>query len=68
MKRIFLGALVLSLMTSTAVYANGGKKKAKAKARTECCTTTCKEMKKDKKNCDSPYLCPIKPGCDKVCK
>jgi len=31
MKKIFLGFLALSMLSSTAVFANGNKKKAKAK-------------------------------------
>ncbi len=67
MKRIFLGVLALSLMTTTAVYAGGGKKKAKAKARTECIKTVCGNKKKDHNSC-YPCICLPKPGCDKVCK
>lgn len=65
MKKIFFGVMLLSLMTTTAVYAGGGKKKAKSKAKTECCKTVCKDIKD--KNC-GPNNCPVKPGCEKVCK
>ena len=66
MKRIFFGVMLLSLMTATTAYAGGGKKKSKSKAKTECCKMACKDMK-DKKNC-KPDNCPVKPGCEKVCK
>lgn len=66
MKRIFFGVMLLSLMTATAAYAGGGKKKSKSKAKTECCKMACKDMK-DKKDC-KPDNCPVKPGCEKVCK
>jgi len=63
MKPIFLSVLVLAFMSTTAVYANGGKKKAKAKAKIEC-TKAASTEKKNSKNC---CICPIKPGCEKIC-
>ena len=42
MKKIFLGILALSLLSSTAVFAKGGKKKAKAKTtKTQTCPKGC---------------------------
>lgn len=42
MKKIFLGFLALSILSSTAVFANGGKKKAKAKtAKAQTCPKGC---------------------------
>jgi len=42
MKKIFLGVFALALMSTTAVYANGGKKRSKAKtAKTTACPATC---------------------------
>ena len=53
MKNIFLGLLAIALISSPAFAANdGGKKKAKKKARTECRQEKCC----DPKNCD-PSKC-----------
>jgi hypothetical protein len=41
MKKIFLGLLAIALIGSPAVYANGGKKKAKKKAKIECSKNNC---------------------------
>ena len=46
---------------STAVYADGGKKKANKKAKVEC-SKGCP----DSKDCRKDAKCPNKPGC--VCK
>jgi len=54
MKKIFLGLMALTIMSTTAVYASGGKKKAKAKAKTtQCCPGT---------NCTKGKSCPM-PCC-----
>lgn len=46
MKKIFLGCLALSLMSGTAVFANGGKKKSKAKTtKASACPKTCTETR-----------------------
>ncbi len=45
MKKIFLGMLAIALMASPAVYANGGKKKARKKAKIECSKDKCCESK-----------------------
>ena len=60
MKKIFLAVMLLSFTCATTVYGGGGKKKAKAKAKKECCDKACN---KDKK-CD-PAACYIKPVCNK---
>ena len=60
MKKILIGFLALSLM-STAVYAGGGRKKANKKAKVEC-SKGCP----DSKDCRKDAKCPNKPGC--VCK
>jgi hypothetical protein len=54
MKNIFLGILAIALMASPAFAANGGKKKAKKKAKTECVKDNCdpKNRTKDGKCCD----------------
>ena len=59
MKKIFLGMLVIAMMASPAVYANGGKKKAKKKAKTECCKDKCC----DTKTCQKGDKCPPVPFC-----
>jgi hypothetical protein len=58
MKKIVLGLFALTVMSTTAVYANGGKKKAKKKAKS-CCTKTCT----DKKDCKPTSNCVPMPGC-----
>jgi hypothetical protein len=40
MKKIFLGVLAIALMASPAVYANGGKKKARKKAKLNAVRTS----------------------------
>ena len=60
MKKIFLAVLLFSIAGTTTIYASGGKKKAKAKTKTECCA---KECKKDKK-CE-PATCYPLPACKK---
>lgn len=55
MKNIFLGILAIALMASPAFAANGGKKKARKKAKTECVKENCcdpKNCPKDSKCCD----------------
>jgi hypothetical protein len=59
MKKIFLGMLVIALMASPAVYANGGKKKAKKKAKIECTKDDCC----DPKVCPKDMKCPPAPFC-----
>lgn len=59
MKNIIVGFIALTMMSTTAVYAGGGKKKAKAKT---VCTKTCPETK----DCRKDAKCPVQPGC--VCK
>ena len=58
MKKVFLGVLALTLMSTTAVHADTGKKKAKAKTKTEC-TKGCP----DTKDCHRNAICHTKPGC-----
>jgi len=62
MKKLFLSVLAIAMMSSAAVYAENGKKpskKAKKKAKTECC----KKAVCPKSSCDKT-TCPITmPGC-----
>jgi hypothetical protein len=65
MKKIILGMMAIALMSTTAIAANdGGKKKARKKAKTECK----KEANCDPKNCDpkdcDPKCCDYK-SCSK---
>lgn len=69
MKHIFLGVLAIALMASPA-YADGGKKKARKKARIECKDKCCdtKSCTKDDKCCDltdckKDSKCPPTPSC-----
>jgi hypothetical protein len=62
MKKIFLAIMLLSVVGTTAIYAGGGKKKTKSKAKTGCCEKACK---KDKK-CE-PGTCILKPVCTNKC-
>jgi hypothetical protein len=56
MKNIFLGMMLIALLSSSAAYADGGKNMEKKKAKIEC--------KKD--NCCDPQKC--NPGtCDSSC-
>ena len=56
MKKIFLGMLAIALMVSPAVNANGGKKKARKKAKIECSKDKCC----DAKTCPTgDKCCPI---------
>ena len=58
MKKIFLGLLAIALMTSPA-FANGGKKKARKKAKIECSKDKCC----DAKTCPTDNkCCPIPVG------
>jgi len=59
MKRIFFGLLAIALMTAPAFAANGGKKKAKKKARIECKKDKCC----DPKDCSKDTKCPPVPVC-----
>lgn len=58
MKKILLGILALSLVSGVAL-ADGGKKKTKKKAKTEC-TKNCPPSKDCKKTTAN---CPPRPGC-----
>lgn len=51
--------LVIALMASPAVNANGGKKKAKKKAKIECSKDKCCDMK----SCQKDAKCPPMPLC-----
>lgn len=59
MKKLFLGMLVIALMASPAVNAGGGKKKAKKKAKIECCDEKCCDVK----SCPKDAKCPPLPMC-----
>jgi len=59
MKKIFLGLLAIALMASPAVYANGGKKKARKKAKIECS----KDKSCDVKPCPIDDKCCPMPTC-----
>ena len=59
MKKIFLGMLIFALMASPAVYANGGKKKARKKAKIECSKDKCC----DPKACSTDDKCLPLPIC-----
>jgi hypothetical protein len=71
MKNIFLGMLAIALMASPTFAADGGKKKAKKKAKTECKKDNCcdpKNCTKDDKCCDfkeckKDDTCPPMPTC-----
>jgi len=58
MKNIFLGLLVIALMSTSALASDGGKKKSKQKAKTECAKDKCCNPQ----NCD-PKCCDMK-GCE----
>lgn len=59
MKKIFLSIIVTVIVSSVAVYAEGGKKVAKkATTKKECTKANCP----DKPNCHKT-VCPNKPGC-----
>ena len=59
MKKIFLSIIATVIMSSVAVYAEGGKKAAKKQtAKKECTKANCP----DTKNCHKA-ICPNKPGC-----
>ena len=58
MKKILLGVLALSLISGVSFASDGGKKKAKKKAKIEC-TKNCPETK----DCKKTAKCPTKPGC-----
>lgn len=60
MKKLFLGMIAITLMASP-VLANGGKKKAKKKAKMEC-AKKCDPQNCDPKNCD-PKDCTKDPKC-----
>jgi len=55
MKKIFLGMLAIALMSSPAFAENGGKKKAKKKAKIECKKDNCCDP-----NCCDPKCCDLK--------
>lgn len=59
MKRIFLGMLAIALMATPASAADGGKKKAKKKAKMECKKDKCCE----RKDCSKDTQCPPIPVC-----
>ena len=59
MKKIFLGLLAIALMASPAVYANGGKKKARKKAKIECSKDKCCDVK----TCSTDNKCCPIPVC-----
>ena len=58
MKKAFFAFFAVSVMSTAVVYAVGGKKKEKNKAKTEC-TKNCTETK----DCHKNAKCPNKPGC-----
>lgn len=59
MKNIFLSIIATVIMSSAAVYADGGKEVTKKHvAKTECTKANCP----DKTNCHKA-VCPTKPGC-----
>jgi hypothetical protein len=64
MKKIFLGLMAIAMVSGTAIAANdgGGKKKARKKAKTECKVQTCDPKNCDPKDCD-PKNCDLKQ-CD----
>ena len=61
MKKIFLSAVVMLLMSSAAVYADGNKP-AKHKAPKQQTTCTAKNCKPTA-DCKPGTKCPTKPGC-----
>ena len=69
MKNIFLGMLAIALMASPAFAADGGKKKARKKAKTECVKDNCcdpKNCAKDDKSCNIKD-CKKDEKCPPVC-
>ena len=58
MKKAFIGILALTLVSTTPIFAEGGKKVKKVKAKVEC-SKSCP----DKKDCHKNAKCPNKPGC-----
>ncbi len=58
MKKAFIGILALTLLSTTSVLAEGGKKVKKAKAKVEC-SKGCPETK----DCHKNAKCLNKPGC-----
>ena len=56
MKKILFSILAISLLSTTAVFADGGKKAAKKQATNKTCPKGCPKTKDCSKNC------PI-PGC-----
>ena len=64
MKKIFLGLIAIALVSGTALAANdgGGKKKARKKAKTECKIQNCDPKNCDPKNCDPKQCDPKKCG------
>lgn len=66
MRKIFLSLLVIGLLSGSAMAAtDGGKKKARKKARTECKAENCDPKDCDPKHCD-PKNCDPKQ-CSKKC-
>jgi hypothetical protein len=67
MKKIFLSMLVIALMSGSAFATNdnGGKKKAKQKAKTECKAEKCDPKCCDPQNCDPTNCDPAK--CSSKC-
>jgi hypothetical protein len=70
MKNIFLGVLAIALMASPAFAADGGKKKDRKKAKTECKKDNCDPancIKDDKccdfKDCKKDAKCPPAQSC-----
>ena len=61
MKKIFLSIIATVIMSSVAVYAEGGKKATKkAPAKKGCTKTNCPDKPDCKK---TKTICPNRPGC-----
>ena len=61
MKKIFLSIIATVIMSSVAVYAEGGKKATKkASAKKECTKANCPDKADCKK---TKTICPNRPGC-----
>lgn len=57
MKKIIFSMLAIALLSSTAVFADGGKNKKPAT------TKTCDKGCRKSKDCSKTAPCPVMPGC-----
>jgi hypothetical protein len=57
MKRIIFSMLAITMLSSTAVFADGGKDKKPAT------TKTCDKGCRKSMDCSKTAICPVVPGC-----